>query len=38
MWLKRNLRYDPAKEMFVDDEEANKLLARVIRKPWALPG
>ncbi len=38
MWLKRDLRYDPAKEQFVDDEEANKLLARVIRKPWSLEG
>ncbi len=38
MWLKRDLQYDPAKEQFVNDEEANKLLARVIRKPWSLPG
>jgi len=38
MWLKRDLRYDPVKEQFADDAEANKLLARVIRKPWSLPG
>ena len=38
MWLKRDLRYDPAKEQFVNDEEANKLLARAIRRPWSLPG
>src|SRR5262249_12656876 len=38
MWLRRNLRYDPGREQFVEDEEANKLLARVIRAPWALGG
>jgi predicted dehydrogenase len=38
MWLKRNLRYDPTRERFVDDEEANKLLARVVRPPWSLRG
>jgi hypothetical protein len=38
MWLKRDLRYDPAKEQFLDDDEANGLLARVLRKPWSLDG
>jgi hypothetical protein len=38
MWLKRDLRYDPAKEKFVDDAEADKYLARVLRKPWSLEG
>jgi predicted dehydrogenase len=38
MWLKRDVRWDPEKEQFVDDAEANKLLARVIRKPWSLGG
>jgi len=38
MWLKRDLRYDPKKEEFVDDAEANKYLSRVIRKPWSLEG
>ncbi len=38
MWLKRDLRYDPVNEQFVDDAEANKYLARVIRKPWSLEG
>jgi hypothetical protein len=38
MWLKRDLRYDPAKEQFINDAEANKLLARVLRKPWSLRG
>jgi hypothetical protein len=38
MWLKRDLRYDPTRAQCVDDAEANKLLARVIRKPWPLDG
>jgi hypothetical protein len=38
MWLKRDVRYDPVKEKFVDDAEADKYLARVIRKPWSLEG
>jgi Oxidoreductase family, C-terminal alpha/beta domain/Oxidoreductase family, NAD-binding Rossmann fold len=38
MWLKRDVKYDPAKEEFVDNAEANKYLARVIRKPWSLEG
>jgi predicted dehydrogenase len=38
MWLKRDVRYDPDKEQFGDDAEANKLLARVLRKPWSLEG
>jgi predicted dehydrogenase len=36
MWLKQDLRYDPAKGKFVDNDKANKLLARVLRKPWSL--
>jgi predicted dehydrogenase len=36
MWLRRDLHYDPVKELFVGDAEANRLLARVIRKPWSL--
>jgi predicted dehydrogenase len=38
MWLKRDLRYDPVKEQFVGDAEANKYLARAIRGPWSLKG
>lgn len=33
----RNLRWDPAKEVFVDDKEANGYLDRSRRKPWELP-
>src|SRR5207247_873801 len=34
--LRRTLKWDPLKERFVDDEEANKLVARAMRKPWKL--
>ncbi len=32
--LKRSLRWDPAQEVFVGDEEANRLLSRARREPW----
>jgi predicted dehydrogenase len=35
--LKRPLKWDAAKEEFVGDEEANKLLGREWRAPWTLP-
>ncbi len=34
MWLKRNLKYDPAKEEFVNDVEANRLRSRAMREPY----
>jgi predicted dehydrogenase len=34
MWLKRNLKYDPVKEEFVNDPEANRLRSRAMRAPW----
>jgi predicted dehydrogenase len=34
--LRRALRWDPAQEQFLDDAEANKLLAREYRAPWKL--
>jgi hypothetical protein len=34
MWLRRNLQYDPVKEEFVNDPEANQLRARTMRAPW----
>jgi predicted dehydrogenase len=34
--LRRDLTWDPAKERFVGDDEANKLLSRVQRGPWKL--
>ena len=33
---KRSLRWDPDKERFTDDEEANKLLTGSYREPWSL--
>ncbi|MDP7286661.1 MAG: Gfo/Idh/MocA family oxidoreductase [Phycisphaerae bacterium] len=36
MWLKRTLKYDPVKEEFINDEEANRLRSRAMRAPWRL--
>ena len=36
MWLKRNLRYDPVKEEFINDPEANRLRSRAMREPWII--
>jgi len=32
----RKLRWDPEKERFIDDTEANKMLSRPMRSPWRL--
>ena len=34
--LKRTLRWDPVKEEFIDDEQANRLKYRAMRAPWDL--
>ncbi len=34
--LRRPLRWDPMREQFVDDVEANKLVDRTLREPWKL--
>lgn len=34
--LERSLKWDAAKQMFVDDEEANRFLDRARREPWQL--
>ena len=36
MWLKRDLKFDPAKEQFVGDPEANRFLSRAMRAPWTI--
>ena len=36
MWLKRDMRYDPAKEEFINDPEANRLRSRAMREPWII--
>jgi predicted dehydrogenase len=35
-WLRRTLKWDPVKEQFVDDKEANKLVDRELRGDWKL--
>jgi len=34
MLLERKLRWDPDKEIFLDDEQANRMLSRPMRSPW----
>jgi hypothetical protein len=36
MLLRRKLTWDPVKEEFAGDEEANRLRSRATREPWAL--
>ena len=36
MWLKRDLQYDPVKEEFINDAEANRLRSRAMREPWII--
>jgi Oxidoreductase family, C-terminal alpha/beta domain/Oxidoreductase family, NAD-binding Rossmann fold len=34
MWLKRDMKYDPVKEEFIGDAEANRLRSRAMREPY----
>ncbi|QEH37696.1 Inositol 2-dehydrogenase [Aquisphaera giovannonii] len=36
MWLKRDMVYDPVKEEFLNDAEANRLRSRAQREPWII--
>lgn len=36
MLLNRKLKWDPAKERFLGDDEANRMLSRPMRAPWHL--
>ena len=36
-WLGRRLRWDPEKEVFSGDDEANTYLDRPRRKPYEMP-
>jgi hypothetical protein len=36
MWLERDLEYDPVKEEFINDDEANRLRSRAQREPWVI--
>ena len=36
MLLKRNVRWDPGKEQFINDPEANRMRSRAMRSPWRL--
>ncbi|MBL7223487.1 MAG: gfo/Idh/MocA family oxidoreductase, partial [Candidatus Brocadiae bacterium] len=35
-WLKRPLKWDPDREVFLGDDEANRWLDRPKRAPWRL--
>ncbi len=36
MMTERKLRWDPEKEVFLNDDEANRMLSRPMRSPWHL--
>jgi len=36
MWLKRDLKYDPDKEKFINDPQADRFLSRAMRQPWII--
>jgi hypothetical protein len=36
MEVRRKLRWDPEKEEFADDPQANRLRGRPLREPWTL--
>ena len=34
--LNRTLEYDPVKELFINDEEANRFIDQPMRAPWTI--
>ena len=34
--LNRRVRWDPARDQFVGDDQANRLLSRAMREPWTM--
>ncbi len=36
LWLERKINWDPKKERFVNDPEADQFISRKMRKPWHL--
>ena len=36
MWLGRDLKFDPVKEEFLNDDEANRFRSRAMREPWII--
>jgi len=34
MWLKRDVKFDPSTETFINDAEANRFRTRAMREPW----
>ena len=36
MRLKRKLKWNPSREQFIDDDQANRMLTRPFRTPWSL--
>ncbi|MBM3892676.1 MAG: hypothetical protein FJ388_26455 [Verrucomicrobia bacterium] len=34
--LKRDMKWDPVKEEFIGDDEANRLRSRALRQPWSV--
>jgi len=36
--LNRSLQYDPIKQVFINDDEANRLINQPMRAPWTLSG
>ncbi|NQT14471.1 MAG: gfo/Idh/MocA family oxidoreductase, partial [Planctomycetes bacterium] len=36
IFLDRKLQYDPVKNVFIGDDEANRLRSEALRSPWTI--